>query len=87
MTKQTLMTFPCEFPLKIIGKSSPNFLAEISAIIRMHYPLTADAAITVHMSEQGNYQSISAVIVAVNQEGLDALYQDLTRHPDIQMVL
>lgn len=87
MTKKTLMTFPCEFPIKIIGKAGPNFLAAISAIIRMHYPLTADTAIQSQLSSQGNYQSISAVVLAVDQPGLDALYHDLSRHPDIQMVL
>ncbi len=87
MTKKTLLEFPCEFPLKIIGKVSPTFLAEIAAIIRMHYPLTPDSAITAHLSEQGNYQSITAVILALDQATLDALYQDLSRHPNIQMVL
>lgn len=87
MTKKTLMEFPCEFPLKIIGKAGPSFLAEITAIIRMHYPLTEDTAITVQMSEQGNYQSITALIYALDQLTLDALYHDLSRHPDIQMVL
>lgn len=87
MTKQTLMEFPCSFPLKIIGKSSPSFLQEIITIIRMHYPLTQDDAISHQISEQGNYQSITAVIYALDQQTLDALYQDLSRHPNIQMVL
>lgn len=87
MTQTTLMEFPCNFPLKIIGKTSSSFLAEITAIIRMHYPLTQDSDISFHMSEQGNYQSISAIIYALDQPSLDALYQDLLRHPNIHMVL
>ncbi|MCX7091589.1 MAG: DUF493 domain-containing protein [Legionellales bacterium] len=87
MQKKTLITFPCEFPLKIIGKASPNFFADITAIIRLHFPLTPDTAIRSTLSEKENYQSISAVVLAVDQPGLDALYQDLSRHPDIQMVL
>lgn len=87
MTKKTFMEFPCSFPLKIIGKFSPSFLQEITTIIRTHYPLTQDNAITHHMSEQGNYQSITTVIYALDQLTLDALYQDLSRHPNIHMVL
>jgi len=87
MKKKTLITFPCDFPLKIIGHASPNFFAEMIAIIRMHFPLTPDTAIRSTLSEQRNYQSISAIVLAVDQPGLDALYQDLSRHPDIQMVL
>ena len=87
MTKETLMEFPCNFPLKIIGKARPTFLQEITAIIRMHYPLTQDSEITSQMSKTGNYQSITAVVYAADQLTLDALYQDLSRHPDIHMVL
>lgn len=87
MAKKTLMAFPCDFPLKIIGKNSPTFLPEITAIIRMHYPLTHDSAIKHQLSEQGNYQSITAIIHVLEQQTLDALYQDLVRHPDIEMVL
>lgn len=87
MKKKTLITFPCDFSLKIIGHASPIFFAEITEIIRMHFPLTSDTAIRSTLSEQGNYQSISAVVLAVDQPGLDALYQDLSRHPAIQMVL
>ena len=87
MTKETLLEFPCDFPLKIIGKNGPTFLPDILAIIRMHYPLTDDSAIKHQLSEQGNYQSITAIIHVLDQSGLDALYQDLLRHPDIQMVL
>lgn len=87
MAKKTLMEFPCDFPLKIIGKNNPMFLPEILAIIRMHYPLTHDSAIKQQLSEQGNYKSITAIIHVLDQPSLDALYQDLLRHPDIEMVL
>ena len=53
----------------------------------MHYPLTQDSEITSQMSKTGNYQSITAVVYAADQLTLDALYQDLSRHPDIHMVL
>lgn len=87
MTAQKLLEFPCSFPLKIIGKTSPTFLNEIKTIIRMHFPLTGDDAITTQMSQQGNYLSITATVYVLDQPSLDALYQDLTRHPNIQMVL
>lgn len=81
------MEFPCHFPLKIIGKATPSFFQDIVNIIRMHYPLTSDQDIKSNLSEKGNYQSISALVYALDQQTLDALYQDLSRHPDIHMVL
>ncbi len=85
--KQTFMVFPCEFPLKIIGKAGTQFLMEISALIQKYFPNTPASGITTKLSEHGKYQSITAVVHALDQATLDALYQELTRHPDIQMVL
>lgn len=85
--QETLMVFPCDFPIKIIGKSGPQFLAGIIAIIRKHYPDIKDSAITSQLSGQGKYQSITATVHALDQASLDALYKDLTSHPDIHMVL
>lgn len=87
MTQETLLVFPCDFPVKIIGKSTPNFLTDISGIIRKHYPDTQDSAITSQVSKQGNYLSITAIIYALDLETLNALYLDLTQHPDSHMVL
>ena len=87
MKKDTLMTFPCDFPLKIIGKNTPSFLTDMKAILRMYYPLTPESAITHQLSTQGNYQSITAILYVLDQANLDALYHDLSRHPDIHMVL
>lgn len=87
MTQESLLTFPCDFPIKIIGKNESSFKQEITDIIRKHYPLTSDHAITSQESHSGNYLSITATIIALDQASLDALYQDLTAHPNIKMVL
>ncbi len=87
MTQESLLNFPCDFPIKIIGKNKPGFKQEIVDIIREHYPSTQDQAITNQESHNGNYLSITATIIARDQASLDALYHDLTAHPDIRMVL
>ncbi|PJD93897.1 MAG: hypothetical protein CK424_01170 [Legionella sp.] len=87
MMNETLMVFPCDFPIKIIGNATPNFLQDIITIVHHHFPDTPDSAITTQLSGQGKYQSITAVVVALDQMTLDALYKDLTQHPDIRMVL
>lgn len=83
----TLMVFPCEFPIKIIGKATPNFFTEIVAIIRKHFPEVVDTAINNQFSGKANYQSITATVYALDQASLDALYKELTQHPDMHMVL
>lgn len=88
MTKnESLMEFPCDFLIKIIGKNSPEFAADVANIICKHFPNTADCSNKSHISQQGNYLSISVTVHAHNQASLDALYIELTKHPDIKMVL
>nr|WP_232220541.1 DUF493 domain-containing protein [Legionella tunisiensis] len=52
-----------------------------------HFPETPDKAIRHQESQHGNYLSITAVVHAKDQLTLDSLYRDLTKHPDIKMVL
>ncbi|WED44333.1 YbeD family protein [Legionella cardiaca] len=88
MTEKTsLIEFPCDFPVKIIGKNSPDFLKEILAIILKHFPETPEESINCQESQQGNYLAITAVLYVHGQITLDALYIELTQHPDIKMVL
>ena len=83
----TLMQFPCDFPLKIIGKNSESFSKEMIHIVTKHFPDVAADLFKVTLSENNNYASISVVIHVHNQATLDALYQELTQHPDTRMVL
>ncbi len=85
--KQTLMTFPCDFPLKIIGKNTPAFLTEVEQIIRKYFPIAEEVSLTHQGSGHGNYLAITATIRVYDQITLDALYQELTKHPDMKMVL
>lgn len=85
--KETLIQFPCDFPLKIIGSHTPDFIDEITAIILKHYPQTPADKITHKNSGQGNFVAITAIVFIQDQPGLDALYRELTSHPAIKMVL
>ncbi|MCP0913293.1 MULTISPECIES: HP0495 family protein [Legionella] len=87
MTEQTLMKFPCNFQIKIIGKNDEKFTAEIMDIARRHYPSLKDSEMKAQPSQQGNYLAISIIVYAEDQSTLDALYIELTQHPDIKMVL
>ena len=81
------MDFPCTFPIKIIGINSPSFVTDIERITLKHYPNTHKSAIRNQNSPQGNYIAITVTVEALDQISLDALYLELTQHPDIKMVL
>lgn len=83
----SLLTFPCDFPIKIIGLNTADFTNDIVAIVLKHFPQTPMDNIVCKDSQKGNYLAITATVRASDQVSLDKLYQELTQHPAIKMVL
>lgn len=83
----SLMEFPCDFSIKVIGKNTPSFKSDIIAIAKKHYPNLNEQTIRHQISQKETYCSLNITVHALDQASLDALYQELTKHPDINMVL
>ena len=83
----SLFKFPCEFPIKAIGRRIDNLDAIVFSIVRRHAPTLSEAAIRSRPSRQGNYLSLTVTIVATSRAQLDAIYKDLTVCEHILMVL
>ena len=84
---QTLLNFPCPFPIKIIGRSSEDFEGIVVGILNKHVPDLGEGAISLHYSKHAKYISLTATINAKSQEQLDNLYRALSGHPEIIMAL
>jgi putative lipoic acid-binding regulatory protein len=85
--RETLLEFPCQFPIKVMGKNTENFDAIVLEIIRRHVGDIQDGAITRRPSKEGSYTSVTVMIEATSLEQLDAIYQSLTDSPDVLMAL
>lgn len=83
----SLLEFPCRFPIKAMGKQSDEFEAIVVRIVRMHAELWPDEPIRSTFSRAGNYVSVTAVVKATSQDQLDAIYQGLTDCADVLMAL
>ncbi len=70
-----------------MGKATGTFKNEIIAIVHKHYPDLKNNLFRTNASKNGNFLAISVTVHALDQASLDALYQDLSQHPDIKMVL
>lgn len=88
MTEKTsLMEFPCDFPIKVIGQNTTTFATDVANVVRKHFPDIQDSAICSKPSQQDKYLAMTVTVKALNQKMLDALYLELTKLPDIKMVL
>jgi len=82
--QETLLEFPCKFPIKAMGRSDAGFEAMVTTIIFSHAELYAGEQVTVTPSSSGNFISVTVTIEAVSKVQLDRIYQDLT---DCEQVL
>lgn len=85
--QQSLIEYPCDFPIKVMGRAEPDFVQTVREIVTRHDPTIDDAAIEVRSSREGSYLSVTATIRATSREQLDRVYQELCDHPRVTMVL
>ncbi len=87
MNQQSLLTFPTDFPIKIMGASVDGFAPTIVEVVRAHAPDFDATTLEQRHSRDGNYLSLTVTIRATSREQLDALYRALTAHPMVKVVL
>jgi putative lipoic acid-binding regulatory protein len=89
----TLLEFPCDFPLKIMGAinngcaTGEGFAQAIVDVVRKHAPDFDAAKLEMRPSKAGNYLSLTCTIRATSKPQLDALYRELTAHSWVKIVL
>ena len=86
MTDETLLEFPCQFPIKVVTVNDPELEPFIRETLAQHVDM-ASVEITIKQSEKGNYQSFSILLTAKNKAQLDALYQAFSSNDKVKMVL
>jgi len=77
---ESLVEFPCVFPIKVMGASVPEFHAAIEKIALAHDPEFDAKKTTQNISKTGKYVSLTLNINAKNKPQLDAIYKDFTEN-------
>jgi putative lipoic acid-binding regulatory protein len=81
-----LLSFPTEYPIKVVGRASASLRAEIDAIVCKHAPDLDSSQTRERLSANGNFVSISYTIHAVSAEQVSALAAELTACESILLV-
>jgi putative lipoic acid-binding regulatory protein len=87
MPESSLIEFPCDFPLKIIGYQRAGYAQSVLAVVKRHAPDYDGAEMEMRPSSKGKYLSLTCTVRATSRQQLDALYQDLCDHPMVVQVL
>jgi len=83
----TLLEYPCDFPVKILGHTQAGFAQAVLDVVKRHAPDFDAATMELRASKRRKYLSVTCVIRATSREQLDNLYQELCDHPMVVMVL
>jgi len=86
-TKDTLFEFPCEFPLKVMGRNIAEFEGIVVEIVNRHVENLGEGAIKKRDSGKGKFISITVTFEAQSKQQLDELYRELHAHEHVLMLL
>ena len=87
MKEESAIEFPCEFPIKMMGRDTPEFRTTVRVLIENHVGPVAEEAIRVNLSGKGNFVSVTVTVTATSQQQLDDIYRDVSGHDDVLMAL
>jgi putative lipoic acid-binding regulatory protein len=85
--EQSLIEYPCDFPIKVMGANVEGFAAAIAHVALQFDPGFDALTIEQRPSKGGNYLGLTVTIRATSRPQLDELYRTLTTHPMVKMVL
>lgn len=85
--KETLLEFPCHFPVKAMGRAEGEFESLVVGLVRKHAPDLSEGAVKTRDSQGGKYLSVTVTVRATSREQLDNIYHDLTACEKVLMAL
>lgn len=85
--QESLIEYPCDFPIKVMGKQDPTLAQTLADVVRTHDPQFDPSSVEMRMSSKGNYVGLTFTVRATSREQLDALYKALHSHPLVSVVL
>jgi len=84
---ESLLEFPCRFPIKAMGRNEGDFEGLVTGIVTRHAELWIGESVRLQPSGEGNFVSVTVVIEAVSKGQLDRIYQELTDSEQVLMAL
>ena len=85
--KDSLIEYPCLFPIKVMGAKVDGFVQALTHVAEQFDPTFDASTIELRPSKAGNYLGVTLTVTATSREQLDELYRALSSHPMVKVVL
>jgi len=83
----SLIEYPSQFPIKVMGNKVDGFVEAVTAIAQQFDPGFDPSTVELRDSRAGKYLGITITITATSRKQLDELYRTLSTHPMVKVVL
>lgn len=83
----TLLDFPCDFPVKAMGLATEDFDRRVAELVRRHAPDLGEGAVRSRPSQGGKYLAVTVTVRATSRAQLDAIYRELSACEAVLMAL
>jgi putative lipoic acid-binding regulatory protein len=87
MSRKPILTFPAEFPIKVMGRNDSKLRTLTQAIVERHAGALGEERVRQRGSSDGNFLAITYVVLAHSQGQLDMIYTELTACEAVLMAL
>ncbi len=83
----SLIQYPCDFPVKVIGQRHPDFVNTMVRLAQDFDPEFGVHKVALRASKTEKYLGITLIVRATSRAQLDGLYLALTGHPMVKVAL
>jgi uncharacterized protein len=85
--EETLIEFPCDFLIKVMGETSDDFANLMVQVIQAHEPTFDASKVDMRASSGGRFISLTCNVHVTSKVQLDSIYRALSEHPQVKYVL
>lgn len=85
--EETLVEFPCDFFIKVMGETSDDFAIAMVKVIQAYAPQFDASKVDMRASSGGKFISLTCSVYVTTKTQLDNIYRALSEHPQVKYVL
>lgn len=86
-SQDTLLEFPCDYPVKVFGGNDPGFAQHVRDLLSPIIGAADNDAVDTRMSKGNRYLAVTIRFQATSKDQVDAVYEALSADSRVVMAL
>ena len=87
MAEDNTISFPCVYPIKVIGADTDQFATRVLEIIARHDTTVDASRVSEKTSQSGKYRSLTVELFATGEPQIRTIFDALRNLPQVKLVL